>query len=448
MNNSNGLQLPDLGSLSREELLSLAQAQLRLQQQQQQSQAQPSLLSSASANSLLSQQQQQQSHFSQANDILLGQQHQQQNQLSQAKDVLQARLLQQSLSGNNSNPLAALLAGVGSDHGTATPAQQPGLADLLRSHLAGGISAPAPPSSLDNTGGLSSIADLLQAGNRLAGGGLDPLALQTLLLRQNLFGSQMSGAAAGLGALSSLGVLPQADSSSNNALLRQLMRANEGATPETGGQGGLQQSLAQQQAEMEARPMQNGRPLTAGQLLGVPGFGSAPAPTAPEEAHVQRMGVAAAAAAAATASLTEVTASGDGKVKAAAAKKKTKRPLSAYNIFFKEEHAKIISQNEKDKAERVARGETIEEEEEYEEEETEGGKKGKKRKISLSTNQPGKRGKRQVDFENLTKVIGKRWKELPPEKVEEYKRRAEEAMQTYRKQLFQKIRNSVKEDQT
>lgn len=123
-------------------------------------------------------------------------------------------------------------------------------------------------------------------------------------------------------------------------------------------------------------------------------------------------------------------------------KKKPKRPLSAYNIFFKEEHAKIIAQTEKEKEEMKARGETVCSDDEYSvDEET-----GKKRKRSLSTNQPGKRGKRQVDFENLTKVIGRRWKSLPKERVDEYKKRAEEAMKTYRKNLFQKIRNSVQED--
>jgi hypothetical protein len=142
----------------------------------------------------------------------------------------------------------------------------------------------------------------------------------------------------------------------------------------------------------------------------------------------------------------------DGKVPA---KKKTKRPLSAYNIFFKEEHAMIIDQNEREMAEKRARGEdVICSDDDYCDEDDDNAAvditktKGNKRKRSLSTNQPGKRGKRQVDFENLTKVIGKRWKKLPSERVEGYKRRAETAMQAYRMSLFQKIRNSVKEDQS
>ena len=128
--------------------------------------------------------------------------------------------------------------------------------------------------------------------------------------------------------------------------------------------------------------------------------------------------------------------------------KKTKRPLSAYNIYFKEEHAKIIAQQQKERAEKEARGEHISSEDEYEDDPDAPEGETRKRKRSLSTNQPGKRGKRQVDFENLTKVIGKRWKELPSEVVDAYKRRAAEAMQAYRKNLFQKIRKSVKDDQT
>ena len=128
--------------------------------------------------------------------------------------------------------------------------------------------------------------------------------------------------------------------------------------------------------------------------------------------------------------------------------KKTKRPLSAYNIYFKEEHAKIIAQQQKERAEKEARGEHISSEDEYEDDPDAPEGESRKRKRSLSTNQPGKRGKRQVDFENLTKAIGKRWKDLPSEVVDAYKRRAEEAMQAYRKNLFQKIRKSVKDDQT
>ena len=132
----------------------------------------------------------------------------------------------------------------------------------------------------------------------------------------------------------------------------------------------------------------------------------------------------------------------------AAKQKKAKRPLSAYNIFFKEEHAKIIAQNEKDKAAKRARGEVVSSDDEYEDDPDAPEGQPRKRKRTLSTNQPGKRGKRQVDFENLTKVIGKRWKELPKERVDDYKRQAEEAMQAYRRSLFQKIRQSVKDDQS
>lgn len=141
-------------------------------------------------------------------------------------------------------------------------------------------------------------------------------------------------------------------------------------------------------------------------------------------------------------------AGGGGKGRALKPAKKAKRPLSAYNIYFKEEHAKIIAHNLKERAEKEARGEHISSEDEYEDDPDAPEGEKRKRKRSLSTNQPGKRGKRQVDFENLTKVIGKRWKELPKDRVDSYKKRAEEAMQAYRKNLFQKIRMSVKDDQS
>jgi len=122
------------------------------------------------------------------------------------------------------------------------------------------------------------------------------------------------------------------------------------------------------------------------------------------------------------------------------AKKKAKRPLSAYNIFFKEEHAKIIAENAIETEERA-------EEEECREDFCEGRddcEAGEKRKRRDTTDEPSaKRGKRQLDFENLTKIIGKRWKELPPERVQHYKDRAGEAMQKHRNKLFRKIRHSV-----
>ena len=38
-------------------------------------------------------------------------------------------------------------------------------------------------------------------------------------------------------------------------------------------------------------------------------------------------------------------------------------------------------------------------------------------------------------FESLAKIVGQRWKELPPDELEIYKKRAEDDMKRYRKEM-------------
>lgn len=99
-------------------------------------------------------------------------------------------------------------------------------------------------------------------------------------------------------------------------------------------------------------------------------------------------------------------------------KDRPKRPLSAYNIFFKEERARILSE---------IPGETTAEEGEESNKDAaaaEGG--GSKRKKSPH-------GK--IGFESLAKAIGQRWKSLEPEKAEYYKEKAAEDMARYKEQM-------------
>lgn len=116
-------------------------------------------------------------------------------------------------------------------------------------------------------------------------------------------------------------------------------------------------------------------------------------------------------------------------------KNKPKRPLSAYNIFFKDERAKILSGiPDKPEEEDEGAGEDGENKTVKKEEGEEGAiEEGEKKKTS------GKKRKRvphgKIGFESLAKIVGQRWKELPPEELEQYKKRAEEDMKRYRKEM-------------
>lgn len=125
-------------------------------------------------------------------------------------------------------------------------------------------------------------------------------------------------------------------------------------------------------------------------------------------------------------------------------KNKPKRPLSAYNIFFKDERAKILADIPDKKSEEE--GEEKEEESKEKTEDGEGGEGGEEKteKDSEEKEESGKKttGKKRkrvphgkIGFESLAKIVGQRWKELPPEELDVYKKRAEEDMKRYRKEM-------------
>jgi hypothetical protein len=90
-------------------------------------------------------------------------------------------------------------------------------------------------------------------------------------------------------------------------------------------------------------------------------------------------------------------------------KDKPKRPLSAYNNFFKEERARLLAKL--DEANNTDQGE-------------EGQDEATERKP------PSK-----IGFENLAKMIGSKWQSLVPKDVEYYKEKAGEDMKRYKTEM-------------
>ena len=105
---------------------------------------------------------------------------------------------------------------------------------------------------------------------------------------------------------------------------------------------------------------------------------------------------------------------GKGKKRVSPRKKKAKRvkkpkdmprrPLSAYNIFFREERERMLKEHEQNA--RAARGE--------------------------GSNEP--LPEPRIGFENMAKTIGKRWKALSDEEMARYKKLAMEDMERYRRE--------------
>lgn len=119
--------------------------------------------------------------------------------------------------------------------------------------------------------------------------------------------------------------------------------------------------------------------------------------------------------------------SGEVKPKAVAAKRPTKkkpkdkpkRPLSAYNFFFKEEREKILKvvlaeDPEKEKAENDPASEDFLKEEQLGKLRKEGGK---------------------VSFEEMGKLIGQRWKNIDPDRLTRFSELAAEDTERYKKEM-------------
>lgn len=129
------------------------------------------------------------------------------------------------------------------------------------------------------------------------------------------------------------------------------------------------------------------------------------------------------------------------KSKKVKAKGKPKRPLSAYNFFFREERSRILDSLPKTHAKKKqTKGEEkTKDPEEKKEVDDSGSKEKNKDSKGKDYDQTGVDGKKiphgKIGFENLAKLIGKRWKELDEDGLEKYRRLADEDMTRYKKAM-------------
>mmetsp|Transcript_11976 Transcript_11976/g.25345 ORF Transcript_11976/g.25345 Transcript_11976/m.25345 type:complete len:337 (-) Transcript_11976:150-1160(-) len=106
-------------------------------------------------------------------------------------------------------------------------------------------------------------------------------------------------------------------------------------------------------------------------------------------------------------------------------KPKPKRPMTAYNFFFQEEHTRLRKEMEE---------QSKEEEEEAVSATKKGGPPPKKRKISP---------REKVGFDKLGKVIGKRWRALSKEELAKFTALADKDSERYKKESAEYYQNQI-----
>lgn len=119
-------------------------------------------------------------------------------------------------------------------------------------------------------------------------------------------------------------------------------------------------------------------------------------------------------------------------------KDKPKRPLSAYNFFFKEERARILggankdNDNSNDKSNSSEKDTTANE---MDSEESAGDDNKESDGKAAAPRKGRSRPHGKISFEDLGRLISQRWQELNPDEVEYYKKKSDEDRKRYQQEM-------------
>eukprot|EP01082_Thalassiosira_pseudonana_P004055 g3853.t1.1.5e174189 g3853 g3853.t1 contig13:301040-302381(-) len=127
------------------------------------------------------------------------------------------------------------------------------------------------------------------------------------------------------------------------------------------------------------------------------------------------------------------------------AKNKPKRPLSGYNLFFRDERNRILKSLPSRGGKSEEGDDSANTKEEESKEDTVKNEAADSNSNENDDNTPkdydivGKNGKKiphgKIGFESLAKLIGRRWQELDPAEVERYKKLADVDMKRYKEEM-------------
>ena len=122
-------------------------------------------------------------------------------------------------------------------------------------------------------------------------------------------------------------------------------------------------------------------------------------------------------------------------------KKKPKRPLSAYNFFFKHERERILKSIDEQNEKKISSKTSKERFKDDDENEVDQKASSSKNSVKKKKEAHGK-----ISFENLAKTIGVRWAKLDEKDMEYYQEFADEDLKRYKKETSECVKKEEEAD--